>query len=794
MSRSIIIREPGYGKLFIFSIFLASVALTLPNCDSTQPSGIESSLDPIPELAVIEGAENAAFTINRGVNSYFSIEVSNIEPNPFIAGGIANGWYMNWTIPIESDNTTLKGLKLYSSFGDDKWKAVNYLLNIRASLMSEIDGLTYREIQAAIWTLLDFPEFDLDTVRAGQLPGDMAENGQFNFDIQKVNQIVNHVNDNYESFQYSAVSAYAVIAETPSNTQPIILEVPESVWAFGRHSFRDPELRNALGITGEGKGQWGWIYEPDHGFTQSVTELIAAGSDDDGSKPAEEIGIVAGNLIMNKTGNILEVIFHAFPAFMFDDIYFWAGCSPADFPGVGSSGNITPGRFPYYFNEEVQDSFTFEIDLNNHINNCPGNLFISAHAGRLYRKMSFDFPDDPATAPVFDILDLSEAYGLTEARFINNAGHIVNGHSYWNRETGQITDMGINPVALNDQGQVLGKKTNLEPGEWSAVIWEENKELIVLESPFDGNYDYEFLDARDINNHGQVAGEVETEQHIYDTTGDDFYIEYDWQGFIWNPENDGSYDLMISNSWANSINDHGQIVGAMSGEYVVWSPYTGEHWLEHGEYWWADAHKINNQAQVIGEVFEAPVAGRLAAAINRRPLQVVKAVNKLKKLKGAEGMYYHRHIHEMIRNSTSLTDKLPVSVDLHHRELKESDSFSVNQPASQMPDILQSLENTDFKAAIWDEQAGMVLMGTLGGEWSRAYDINDHGQVVGYSSIGGEEFRAFYWDFEHGMIEIPGYGGNSSAFSINNNGQIVGYSYDTEGSYHPVQWTISTNP
>lgn len=75
-------------------------------------------------------------------------------------------------------------------------------------------------------------------------------------------------------------------------------------------------------------------------------------------------------------------------------------------------------------------------------------------------------------------------------------------------------------------------------------------------------------------------------------------------------------------------------------------------------------------------------------------------------------------------------------------------------------------------------------LGTLGGTgtWSRAYAINDAGQVVGQSFNAQytgpfEQNHAFRWDPGAGMTDLGTLGGaNSSATGINNSGTVVGWS------------------
>ena len=76
-----------------------------------------------------------------------------------------------------------------------------------------------------------------------------------------------------------------------------------------------------------------------------------------------------------------------------------------------------------------------------------------------------------------------------------------------------------------------------------------------------------------------------------------------------------------------------------------------------------------------------------------------------------------------------------------------------------------------------------------GGDESRAFSINDLGQVVGWSAappVGDQ--RAFLW--ENGVMQDLGAldKGRSEAWSINNSGQIVGSLIGPHGKYYPFLW------
>lgn len=77
----------------------------------------------------------------------------------------------------------------------------------------------------------------------------------------------------------------------------------------------------------------------------------------------------------------------------------------------------------------------------------------------------------------------------------------------------------------------------------------------------------------------------------------------------------------------------------------------------------------------------------------------------------------------------------------------------------------------------------MTNLGTLGGNSSVAYDINDVRQVVGESKTSSGFSHAFLWQ-NNKMTDLGTLNGyeNSCAVSINKIGQIVGYSYNTNNT------------
>lgn len=188
---------------------------------------LSESLDPVEDVQLIPGGENATITVNKNHNeAYFSIQFSNVSTNNVIENGTMLAWCIYWTKPIDSNNGIYNNIKLYSTDLVEKWKPVNYLLNIKQELKNSDPDLTFRDFQIVLWSLRANPEFKLDNVATEDLPSVFrTEDGQRNFNTEKVKQILDTVEAGYKDFNFSSGTKFAVIAETPVDVQTVFAVV-----------------------------------------------------------------------------------------------------------------------------------------------------------------------------------------------------------------------------------------------------------------------------------------------------------------------------------------------------------------------------------------------------------------------------------------------------------------------------------------------------------------------------------------------------------------------------------------
>jgi mannan endo-1,4-beta-mannosidase len=91
-------------------------------------------------------------------------------------------------------------------------------------------------------------------------------------------------------------------------------------------------------------------------------------------------------------------------------------------------------------------------------------------------------------------------------------------------------------------------------------------------------------------------------------------------------------------------------------------------------------------------------------------------------------------------------------------------------------------------AFTWTESGGPVVLPNFGGTFSQARDVNESGQVVGYSyTTGDNEEQPFSWTAAGGIINLTGTRGQ--ALAVNESGQVAGWAVGATGAAYAFRWT-----
>jgi probable HAF family extracellular repeat protein len=103
------------------------------------------------------------------------------------------------------------------------------------------------------------------------------------------------------------------------------------------------------------------------------------------------------------------------------------------------------------------------------------------------------------------------------------------------------------------------------------------------------------------------------------------------------------------------------------------------------------------------------------------------------------------------------------------QELPMIEAYGINNRGQ----VVGTNRTEPFDPVLWDKGESTVLVAGNG----RANDINDSGQVVGFTKAFCEIAHPFYWDKKYGMLDLGLFGGTyGEANSINNSGYAVGWS------------------
>jgi probable HAF family extracellular repeat protein len=118
---------------------------------------------------------------------------------------------------------------------------------------------------------------------------------------------------------------------------------------------------------------------------------------------------------------------------------------------------------------------------------------------------------------------------------------------------------------------------------------------------------------------------------------------------------------------------------------------------------------------------------------------------------------------------------------------------AINQ-VGQVVGYYKDVVTSNTFACFWSSvDAAPQALGTFGGPYSYARDINDLGQVVGTAALPGPIQRAFIWSPGHEKEELGTLGLESSeAYAINNAGEVIGEAFTIGKEGRFFYWTRET--
>jgi uncharacterized membrane protein len=124
---------------------------------------------------------------------------------------------------------------------------------------------------------------------------------------------------------------------------------------------------------------------------------------------------------------------------------------------------------------------------------------------------------------------------------------------------------------------------------------------------------------------------------------------------------------------------------------------------------------------------------------------------------------------------------------LPHLGINRSRAYGINH-TGQVVGCVVNPDTYQQQAAIWELGEPPVILGSLGGSYGNANDINNSGTIVGAAKKVDDSTVPFYYKLSDGIISELMNIGNGSARAVNNSGVIVGYAANSAGDIKPVKW------
>jgi probable HAF family extracellular repeat protein len=134
---------------------------------------------------------------------------------------------------------------------------------------------------------------------------------------------------------------------------------------------------------------------------------------------------------------------------------------------------------------------------------------------------------------------------------------------------------------------------------------------------------------------------------------------------------------------------------------------------------------------------------------------------------------------ELFRHAATFNNGSATDLGTLGKNFPFSRANGVNAYGQVVGSSSEAFDSEDGRAFLVSQDAPMMDLGTLGGEYAHARSINDSGFVTGYSQISekSEASHAFVWQAKTGMLDLGTLAGEYSYGTfINAKNHVVGYS------------------
>ena len=209
---------------------MAMLGLVFTACESDSPISLEESLRDTPNVQLKEGATNVGIKVNTDYKrSYYKMELSNLLPESNMSDGTYAAWCVLYDTPIAANATEYGGVKIYDTAGDPSFQKVRYLINNKDRFMNDL-GADWKDIQVAIWSVLDFPKFDY-AKNLDRMPPEFKDNGTPTFNSENVDFMVSATLEAASEEVEVTENCEVYLLETQKDVQNGIVEKCETAMA-----------------------------------------------------------------------------------------------------------------------------------------------------------------------------------------------------------------------------------------------------------------------------------------------------------------------------------------------------------------------------------------------------------------------------------------------------------------------------------------------------------------------------------------------------------------------------------